>query len=497
MTLSEVPFSVGELLFIGGYLLSLLGIGWLGMRARTENSLRDFYLGGRGIGFLVLLMTLYATQYSGNTLFGFTGKTYRIGFRWAVCIHFMTAIVVFYLLFAPKLYRVARQHRFITPADYIQHRFGSRGLSLMATGIMVIGLANYLLAQLMAMGRALEGFTPQEREWSYIIGVMVLAAIIVVYETLGGFRAVAWTDLIQGGVLIIGFAVLVFLLFDHFGSLDAATRKLMTIAPEKVAPPNTKQACEWVSWIFLVGIGGALYPQAIQRIYAAKSATSLRKSLAIMAFLPLTTTLIAVIFGVVAAANPSSVTGEGDEVLALVCREIQQQSPVGRWLVVVLFAGILAALMSTADSVLLCISSMLTKDVYAVIYPNAQQQQLTRFGKICSWVLILLAVGLAIALREVTLVKLLKIKFELLLQLTPAFFIGIHWRGLQARPVTVGLMLGVVVAVALTLTGHNQLFGVHAGLYGLVVNLATAVGGSLVFAELGRKGQSTGTSLEQ
>ncbi len=98
-----IPFTIAELAFIAVYLLSLIAIGLFGFYARRENSLRDFYLAGPGIGFVVLLLTLYATQYSGNTLFGFSGATYRRGYSWALSIHFMTAIVVFYLLLAPKL----------------------------------------------------------------------------------------------------------------------------------------------------------------------------------------------------------------------------------------------------------------------------------------------------------------------------------------------------------------------------------------------------------
>ena len=63
-----VPFDAWALAFIGLYLSSLVVIGWIGYRARREHSMRDFYLAGPGIGFVVLLLTLYATQYSGNTL---------------------------------------------------------------------------------------------------------------------------------------------------------------------------------------------------------------------------------------------------------------------------------------------------------------------------------------------------------------------------------------------------------------------------------------------
>ena len=78
--MNAIPFGTGGLVFIGLYLLSLVWIGWLGRQAREENSMRDHFLGGKGVGFFVLLLTLYATQYSGNTILGFSGKAYRSGF---------------------------------------------------------------------------------------------------------------------------------------------------------------------------------------------------------------------------------------------------------------------------------------------------------------------------------------------------------------------------------------------------------------------------------
>ena len=63
-----LPFGIDAYVFISLYLLSLLVIGGFGYRASKEQSLKDFYLAGKGIGFVVLLLTLYSTQYSGNTL---------------------------------------------------------------------------------------------------------------------------------------------------------------------------------------------------------------------------------------------------------------------------------------------------------------------------------------------------------------------------------------------------------------------------------------------
>jgi len=481
-----IPFTTAELAFMGIYLASLVVIGLVGYRARRENSLRDFYLAGNGIGFVVLLLTLYSTQYSGNTLFGFTGKTYRVGFAWTVSIHFMTSIVVFYLLLAPKLFRLAKQHGFITPTDFIEHRFRSPALSCLAALLMIVAIANFLLAQLMAMGNAIEGLTTVDPRRAYAGGVIVLALIIVVYETLGGFRAVAWTDVIQGSVLLVGFVVLLVLVFREFGSLAEATKIVQLKAPEKVAPPDWIASNEWASYVFLVGIGGALYPQAIQRIYAANSATALRRSLLVMAFLPLTTALIALIVGIIGLAHIPDLV-RSDTLLTVICRRIQENSLVGRWLVVVLFSAILAAIMSTADSVLLSISSMLTKDIYGkYIHPRATEKHLTRVGKVCSWGLIVLLAFLAIRHRDMTLIKLLDRKFDLLVQLAPAFFLGLHWPRLRATPTLLGICAGLAVVfgiLAIDQTSeadYSKIAGIHPGLYGLALNVAVAAGGSLM-----------------
>ena len=525
-----IPFTGIELAFIAAYLLSLIGIGWAGYRARREDSLRDFYLGGRGIGFVVLLLTLYSTQYSGNTLFGFSGRTYRIGYAWAMSLHFMTAIVVFYLILAPQLFRLSRKHGFITPTDFLRYRFQSRSLCLVATIVMIVAIANYLLAQLMAMGNALEGLTNFDPKTAYIVGVVVLAAIVVVYETLGGFRAVAWTDVVQGSVLLVGFMVLLGMVFAEFGTLEDATRELLqreavsfdqetgkqetgkqekgkhetgksatgksaSTTGSKVLPPEPLGSCEWFSYILLVGIGGALYPQAIQRIYAARSARSLRLSLAVMAFLPLTTALVALVVGIIGLAHVPDLIHEqigpggellkidrADTVLTVLCRRIQEGSTFGRWLVVVLFSAILAAIMSTADSVLLSISSMFTKDIYAqYVRPNAAEAELTRLGKYCSWTLIVTLVALAIAMRgSTTLIQLLDRKFDMLIQLSPAFFLGLHWRRLRAGPTLAGMLLGLAIALGFAALGIRRVGGFHPGLFGLAANLVVAVCGSFL-----------------
>ena len=176
---------------------------------------------------------------------------------------------------------------------------------------------------------------------------------------------------------------------------------------------------------------------------------------------------------------------ETDQVLASLLRVIQANSLLGYGLVVVILSAILAALMSTADSAMLAISSMFTKDIYGVhIRAGASEAEMTRIGKRCSWIVVGALAALAIVLKEqASLIGLLDRKFDVLVQLAPAFMLGIHWLRLEAGPVLLGLVAGLAVSLLLAFGPFNfvvagKVWGIHPGLYGLAVNVTIAVLGS-------------------
>ena len=473
-------FGPGALIAIALYLVSMIGVGWYARKRRESDSMADFYLAGRSLGLGVLFLTLYATQYSGNTLFGYTGKTYRIGFEWTASVLFMFSIIPGYLLFAPRLVALARREGFITPGDYISHRFASPALTLLSTVLMIYALCNYALAQLKAMGAAVEGITDGAVPGAY--GIVGLAVIMVVYETLGGMRSVAWTDVIQGVVLLLGFGILAFLIpIKLGGGLEHVVDRLSEMDPPKVQAPSTEGANKWISYIFLLGCGAAIYPQAIQRLYSSRSVKVLKRSLALMAFMPLTTTLVALICGLTAAVVlPDLSKAESDQVLARLCALIMADSTLGYWLVVAVFAAALAALMSTADSALLSISSMFTKDIYKPYFrPQADEAEMTLVGKFSSWAIVVLLVVVAIGTKA-TLVRLLELKFEVLIQVVPCFFLGLYWRRLSAGTVLLGMVCGLLVALGFTLAGKPLIWGFHAGVVGLGLNVMVCAAGTLL-----------------
>jgi SSS family solute:Na+ symporter/sodium/pantothenate symporter len=385
-------------------------------------------------------------------------------------MHALIFIVVGYLVFAPRLYQASRREGFITPADYVQFRFPSHALRLLVTLCMLFALANYTLAQLKVMGIAVEGLSGGRL--SALEGVVILAAVMVVYETLGGMRSVAWTDAIQGVLLFLGFALIWLLAENRLGGLAAATREIQVLAPHKTAVPGLEACLAWLSFVILVGIGASVYPQAIQRIYAARSSRTLRRSLSVMAVLPLFTAMTVIALGIIAIAHyPGLSDSESDQVLALILRDVMATGAFGYWVVVMVLAAIVAALMSTTDSALLSISSMISRDIYgAYIRRQAGEAELTRIGKYASWLVIAAMVWVS-TLEDLTLLGLLVLKFEILIQVAPAFYLGTTCPQLRASAILGGLLAGL--AVSLTLWALDAVpYGIHPGVIGLFVNLA-------------------------
>ena len=176
--------------------------------------------------------------------------------------------------------------------------------------------------------------------------------------------------------------------------------------------------------------------------------------------------------------------------LARLLRIIQENSLLGYAVVVVIFSAVLAALMSTADSAMLSISSMFTKDIYGVhVNPGASEPELTKIGKRCSWAVVGALVVLAILLKnQASLIGLIDRKFDLLVQLAPAFMLGIQVPLLQKGPVLAGLVTGLVIALALAFGPFDfvvagKIWGLHPGLYGLAANATVALAGSALLSK--------------
>lgn len=478
----------GALVVTGVYLAVMIGIGWLGRLSRKAETLRDFYLGGSSLGLTVLFLTLFATQYSGNTLLGFAGRAYQRGGVYIVSITFMMLVVTVFMIYAPRLVKLARRFGYITPADYVYHRFGSHKLRVLTVILLCWGLANYVLEQLVAMGHAVEAIS--SGRIGFMTGVVGLAIVMLIYESLGGMRSVAWTDVIQGTLLFGGCGAILFILVTDQGGLVAATETIRETAPEKLRTPDAAGVRTWISNLILLGLGIAIYPHAVQRLFAARTLKTLRGSLAMMAFMPLATTLLAFMIGYIAISRyPGLSDHQSDKVTVYVLSDLIGQSAAMYWLVVVVFAAILAAIMSTADSALLSIGSMVTKDIYKpYINRDANQVQMLRVGKIFAWGVMAFLILMAwVSLKtESSIWLLIKLKLEFMVQLAPVFVLGVFWRRFSAAAALTGMLAGTALTLVIwggVMAGSwesRSPLGVSAGVWALALNFAICLGGSLL-----------------
>lgn len=475
---------------LGIYLIVLIGIAELARRARRDESPSDHFLAARDLGTLVLFLTLYATAYSGNSLLGYPGRAYRSGFSFIMATGFMMAIIVCFHAVVPRLRPLAVAHGFVTPGDWVRFRFArgsseriGRWLVACVGVLMTLALANFLLAQLKAMGHVTSLVTGDIVPYEF--GVIGLAGLILFYETRGGMRAVAWTDAAQGMLMLVGLAAMLFWLLGEAGGLAEITRSVARVRPDAVAIPNATECANWFSTIVLLGVASVLYPQALQRVYAARSGAALRTALGWMAFMPLSTTLVVTLIGVAAIARLDLSTAvEADGVMPLLLADWAQQEGFASIAAVLVFIGALAAIMSTADSCLLSLGSLLAADLLG---RAGADPATTRLGKRLAAVTLIAMVPIALN-RELTLWRLIELKMELLIQCAPAFFLALHWSRLAAAPTLVGLVVGTLFGVGLTLAGVPRLGGIHVGVVGLCLNAAIAVGGSLLLASDRRRG---------
>jgi SSS family transporter len=461
------------------YVLALVGIGIAARLARRDDSLSDFYLGGRSLGPLVLFLTLYATQYSGLTLVGFAGNAYRQGFSFLVAVSFGCSIIGGYLIIAPRLQALSARRGYVTVGDYVHDRYGSRGLTLTATLVFIFALAAYILSNLKAIGyvvtAATGGAVPFE------VGIVGLSLLMVAYETLGGMRAVAWTDVLQGLILLVGCVVIFVAVGQHYGTLADNAQLLLSHSPEKWQPPDLRGKLGWASTLTLVCFGVAIYPHAIQRIYAARDAAVLRRSMSLMLLMPFVTTLLMILVGVLGAARfPGLGRDASEQIVLRVLQDVAAHTPGLGVLVVLLVCAMIAAIMSTVDSALLAITSLIAEDLYGGARhaeSPAQQARLTRLGKRYSWLIMAAMAYLAIELPQ-TLWRLTEIKLEVLSQMAPAIFLGLHLTGLSAAGVLRGLLAGLGVTLLLLLGDlwgsplPARPLGLHAGTWGLALNFA-------------------------
>jgi len=289
-----------------------------------------------------------------------------------------------------------------------------------------------------------------------------------------------WAEVLQGALLWVAIVVAAIVLVRVEGGMGAVVRQAVVIAPEKVTAPESLETLtrSYLLYALVFGMGGAMYPQIVQSVYAARSERDLRRGLAMMVPNYFIIMLAVVLIGLVGIVRLHDLkTIEADQVLGLL---LAQRVASWYWITVLVFLGAAAAIMSTAAGVLLTLSSMVTHDLYRqFLRPHADENEIAIAGRVFT-VLILLVV-MALSLRPMTtLWNLTIIKFEFLMQLYAPLLLGLYWPRFSCTAAFAGLTVGTLCVAAMMTTGWHHVWVFEAGLCGALVNLVASISVSLV-----------------
>ncbi|MBN1677576.1 MAG: sodium:solute symporter family protein [Candidatus Thermoplasmatota archaeon] len=428
------------------YLSSLLGIGFFTWR-RSRKTSEDYFVASRSIGPFVLFLSLAATNFSAFTFFGFAGAAYKFGLAYYGIMAFGTGFMAisFYII-GRRVWQLGKKHGYITPPELIGERFKSDSLRMVFLAVMVVFTLPYLATQAIGGGIAINQLT--EGEVSYELGAVIVTAVILVYVTVGGMRADAYTDVLQGVLMLVTMLAAVGIVSAGLGGFTEANSRLAEELPALVTRPGgldlfTPQM--WISYMVLWTLCDPMFPQLFSRFYAARDERSIRISMVMYAPITALLFLLPVLIGAWGQLEFPGLTGKDpDNILPMM---VDQFAP--SWILGIMLSGAFAALMSTADSQLLVLSSMLTRDVYKRWFKKcASAREEFVVGKILVVVLALLGLGLALTSVETLFETLTKTTFTGLAVLFPTTVAALYW-----KRVTKWGCIGSIVAGELTYVG--------------------------------------------
>lgn len=377
------------------YLGLLLFIGWMASK-RTHGG-EDFHLAGRSLGAWAAGISSTASSESGWVTLGAVGMTYTHGISglWFAPGCLLGYMVNVYLL-APRLRRISAEQGSLTITDVITRRWGDpkNVLRVTATTTILLAMMVYVASQMVAAGKAFST-TMNLGDSGYFWGVIIGAVIITFVTSLGGFRAVAWTDLFQGLLVAAGIVALPLWAVYRLGGFGMLFSGLSAIDPQFLSADGGRVGP--ALWGFIVGqlgigLGYPGMPHVITRYMAVKGDQEVRRLGTIAMLWGIAVFYGAGLCGLVGRVMmPHLADGER----ALMALALKLTHPVIAGL---LLAAVISAILSTVSSQLLVAASAVSYDIIEVILGKTQDDRRSLLlGR--ATVLLVGLVGILVALR--------------------------------------------------------------------------------------------------
>ncbi|MBN1754580.1 sodium/proline symporter [bacterium] len=433
------------------YMIGVLGVGIVA--SRFTKTVKDFFLANRSLGALATGISSVASSESGWVVLGMVGVAYKEG---ASAIWIAPGCLLGYLLnwyvIARKLRKYTGKLDSLTIPDFLEDRFGDKGhiLRLTAAIIIFFCMLGYVGAQFNAAGKAFDAIFKMD----YVQGVILGAAITIIYTLLGGFRAVSWTDVLQGLLMVLGLVFLPLYGIIKLGGFGVLFSRLGQIDPYLLTISGKSTGFALVGMIigYLgIGLGYPGQPHVITRYMAARDNQVLRRGKVIALTWGVFSYYGAIFLGLLGRVILGNIA-DPEYTFPYVAMKLFHPALAGAML-----AAILSAIMSTADSQLLVAASSVARDVYQKIFhKEVHRKSLVFISRLIVLSLGLLSLLLAMTRSRVVFWFVLFAWSGLGASFGPLIILSLFWDRVTRWGAFAGMVVGFSTTVIWKTTGLSN-----------------------------------------
>ncbi len=415
------------------YLLITIAIG--AYASRYVKTADDFMLAGRQLPLHMATTTVFATWFGSETVLGASSEFIQKGLIGVIEDPFGSSLclILVGLFFAKAFYRMNLH----TMADYFGRRFG-KGSELASSICLIFSYFGWTAAQLAALGIIMQTVTGGAivLEWGIVLG----AAVVLFYTYIGGMWAISITDFFQTIVIVLGMAVIAYLLTDQAGGLsvvlDSAPEGFFRMYPEG----NAHAIMEYMAAWMIMSLGSIPQQDVFQRVMSSKNEKIAVQASIIgglmylsIAFLPLLVVLSAKVL------YPHLLAKGAEQFLP---RVILEASPL--YLQIIFFGALLSAILSTASGATLAPATILAENLIKPHIKPMSDKSLLLTARLS--VLFVVVVSLVFALQGQDIYELVSSSSQLsLVSLFAPLVAGMLWQQSNATGAISGMAAGMVV----------------------------------------------------
>ncbi|MGN0390197.1 MAG: sodium/proline symporter PutP [Wujia sp.] len=484
--------STWVLLAFAFYIVLMLAIGVIS--AKKNKSTDDYFLGGRNLGGFVAGLSAQASDMSGLLLMGLPGCIYAFGANQAwIAIGLLIGTILNWTVIAGRLRRYTiKAGNAMTIPEYLSNRFRDKKQILKAISavVIVIFFLVYAASAFSAGGKLFASVAGLEYHKALAVG----AVVILVYTFLGGFLAVCTTDFVQGLMMLIGVIAVPVIAVCILGTgnivpnlvnsgLEVSAKDYLNIFMENGKPISGISIASQLAW----GLGYCGMPHILVRFMAVRDEKELSKSRKVAIVWVLLSLVLACVIGVIGRAYlfPTVLSNEGAQYENVYIEMIKKMFMSDYSLPFIgglLLCGILAAIMSTADSQLLVSSSAVANDLLkGVFFKKMSDKAVLVVARISVFVIAIIAFIIAWNPNSSIMLLVSDAWAGLGSAFGPAILMSLYWKRTNLAGAASGMISGGLTVIIwdyiklITVDGERMTLGSYTGIYSLLIGFAVSL----------------------